>query len=1439
MGPDATATALLPYTFRASLGGDYFSFDVSRSVFKEPTATLTLKTTSSLNLSYAPFLIDWSLIGSSTPYVSSVSSTWSPSGGDEVDLLVDNVGIAGLLSVVIRPASVTSNSTSAPAINCFLTPSSSVTVYDFDGIPTSTTASNLLSVILNASSSTYWNGTQWLSSLRPLPCRILLWSGSTFPHARNRIILSSPAWIGAAQLQVRSGISVSNWVSITYAPPVIYSVLPTNGGSSGATPITITGNNFGVAASLAEMWASTGAGELSPSLSAEVDYGASIVFFQYATKSNALSDEPFYRRCTVLAWNNTQITCSTPEGISGSRNYITVLTNASVDGANFAWLPSRPGKSFAASSSLRFFTYDAPMLSENPRRVEGTSYLAFRGTEMSRIFMRTTTSLVDSSILNLTTADRSKDLLREDASAQMWTAVGNIRSALDDSSKGLVKGQQFASDIPVAYLSHSNVIFVVPDDDTEGFVEFRLQLLSSKGDTIYSNWVSFSADPPVIHSLAAVPRDSGDDANPCAVIGRPQPTLNSSISQACAALVQEVVNVSVALDAKQPCVRATADAVGRLTQVAITGRRFGSGKWGGAGMWFLSANANLSTALSNSSSITLSSLTGLVARGVAVPCFGSGGASVWQTNNLLQCDIAPSSQLAGLPRGPLIAFIATAFTIVNTTAFNITPQGACACGSYAPADGALCVPCPKGASCPGGGDTPHANAGWWKTLPDEWDERGIDTFLVSVLPFVRCPTPELCRPDNNCKEGSRGFMCSSCIDSFVHNSRGVCVKCSPEKSLFLIIGICIFLVCALAVGFAVRARYGAHFDAALTSYRDSLVREALARSPLSEASFRRTFDAPRFIPLVKIILTFAQSFGALYSYVSGSRVRKVIVGDARLVPWLLEQLAVFTNFGLDTSEFKCAFSVATSNRIIFFLVAPPFVALVIVVIVYPARFAYDATRACVARTRQRDPPPPSKDSTQYAIVAGLFFVLPIIITGLARAQDCAGVADGAYLIGDPAISCAWPRYKTLKSSAFYVGYIYLALPVIAGYLLYRDTETARQALFFMTEGYRTSSPLARIWECLTMVRKVLLCGLASGFALFTDSRTQIVASMGLIAFSLALHLSTKPFIHPALNDLDAVNLLATMSIAFAVVTRVQVSLSAGTAPSAEEQTLIDVFALLTCVPFAVCWVANLIDACFAGVPFLLLQRALACKKLRALSRLSVSQQFLRPPGWQSSRSLLTMTAEATPVTRGDFNTVYENPLRSQAPRVERTAPSATDVDPLLQGNPLHVNARSRQLSLAIATPPRVNVDAPRAESLGALNLEGNLNDFSRLNPLRSTNASFATSAPDFATPASNSADASTRDNPLCRGPTREYAGVTRTSADDHLSEDSRPRVDSAPCSLVNRQDDDFSRSNPLHEKGRELPSTARASAMTSNSARPPVGSNAYDFSYSNPLLAQK
>lgn len=1439
MGSEATAVALLPYTFRASLGGDYFSFDVSRSGSNEPTATLTLNTTSYPDVS---FTIDWSLVGSSTPYVSSVSSTWSPSGGDEVDLLVDNVGLAGPLSVVIRPASVTSNSTGAPAIICFLTSSSTVTVYDFDGIPTSTPASALFPLKLNASSSTYWDGTQWLSSLRPLPCRILLWSGSTFPHARNRIIMSSPAWIGAAQLQVRSGISVSNWVPITYAPPAIYSVSPTNGVSSGETQITITGNNFGVAASLAEIWALTGAKELSPSvLSTEVDYGASLVFFQYATQSNSLSDEPFYRKCSVLTWNNTQITCSTPEGISGSRNYISVLTNASFDGTNFAWLPSRPGKSFATASSLRFFTYDAPVLAENSRRVAGTSYLAFHGTGLSRIFMKTTSSLFNNSFLNTTTpsADRAKDLVREDASAQIWTVSGNIRSALGDTSNGLVKGQQFAQDIPVAYLSHSNVIFVVPDDEIEGIVEFRLQLSMSKGYTIYSNWVSTSADPPIIDSLAAVPRDSGDDADPCAVIGRPQPALNVSISQACAALVQEVVNVSVAVDANQPCVRASADAVGRLTQVAITGKRFGSGKWGGAGLWFLSASASLSTHLSNSSSITLNSLNGLVASGIAVPCFGAGGSSVWKTNSLLQCDIVPSSQLAGLPRGPLVAYIATAFTIVNTAAFNITPQGACACGSFAPADGALCVPCPKGASCPGGADAPHANAGWWKTLPDKWAERGVNISLVpNVPPFVRCPTPELCRPDNNCKVGSRGFMCTSCIENFVHDSRGVCVKCSPEKSLGLIIGVFIFLVCAFAVGLAVRARFGAHFNVALTSYRDSLVRDALARSlehgapmkPLSEASFRRSFDAPRFIPLVKISLTFAQSFGALYSYVSGSRVRKVVVGDARLVPWLLEQLSVFTNFGLDTSEFKCAFSISTNNRLIFFLVAPPFVALAIIVVVYPARFVYDATRACIARIRHRDPPPPSKDSTQYVIVAGLFFVLPIIITGLARAQDCAGVADGAYLIGDPAISCAWSSYTTLKVGAFYVGYIYLALPVIAGYLLYRDTETARQALFFLTEGYRTSSPLARIWECFTMVRKVLLCGLASGFALFSDSRTQIVASMGLVAFSLTLHLSTKPFIHPALNDLDALNLLATMSIAFAVVTRVQVSLSAGTAPSADEQTLIDVFALLTCVPFAICLIANLIDACFGGVPFLLLQRALACRNLRVLSH-AVSQRFLRPPGWQSSRSILTTTAVIAPVTHDGTDSTHENPLR-QVPRVERTAPSVTEVGPLMHENPLHSNARNNH-----QMAPRPRVDPPHVESLDALDREGDLNGVSRLNPLRSTSASASrdVAAPIFANSSFDSADASMYDNPLHGGSIRESArvGETRTSSYDYLSDDSRLHVKSGLS-----QDEEFSCTNPLRENGHELTSIPRADAMKSYPARPLAGS-ADEFSYSNPLRAPK
>lgn len=1232
---DATAEPV-EASFRASLGGDFLKFLVNRSTQLD-TDTLRF-TTFSPNPDAATFPIKWQSQAASNPSIINIfPSTWHPTGGDIVTLNVNNVGITGRFEVRIAPISLLMSATNSSivldktaSIGCFLTPASQFTTTNFDKTSKTVVAVSALgsNTTMNTTDSSYWDGTAWKTSESALPCAITSWSGSTVPQPGGVIKLRTPAWVGGVQVWVVSGASPSStFSSIRILGPTINTITPLNGTTSGSN-VTITGTNFGPFKSMGAIWRLLGAQQISAiALSSEPDYGRSLVYFQYLTKSNVWYKEPFYRECRVNYWSDTLITCLAPEAIAGSRNVITVTANWSSNSKlTTTWLPPSPPESSAPP--LFVFTYDNPVLSALRYDPKQPSYVGLIGSGLSRINLATLSAL---SMVGLSAAP----LFGPDASAGgYWLPpTVNIQSKKSNTSSilGLISGETLLNR-RVVFLTHAAAVADIPPNDIEGIVQVQLQLKSNDSAVITSNWFDFDTSslfPPRIDSVRVVPKFAGDDADPCAVLGVAVPATGRTLSQSCAASAQAVVNLTASLDSAKSCVRTTKDSAGLGARLLISGARFGSGEWSGAGVWLAppgtaaSALADVANPLT-STDAKLAALSAAVSTGAAFSCVRANTSlpSVWQSSSSLLCDIAPPQ--GGLPTGPLVVIVASAFTVANSSAVNVL-QGACTCGLYAPATGAACLPCPAGASCSGGFDGPRAIVDMWRTIPDEWQVRGIDTSKTMVAPFVECPTKGLCLPDNVCQYGSEGFMCTTCSYAFVHDSAGACVPCSPSKSITAIIVVASGAAGLLLCFFALRALCSERCSARIESSRAALLaRSELRMSTADEAAMRAELAAPRLVPLLKIALTFAQSFGAFSSYVSGNRVYKTIKGDKKLIPWLVQQLSVFTSLGFNTAEFKCGFTVDTNGRIFVFLVAPVVVTAALLVTWYPVRAVFNGVRSCLRWLRKEPPTPPIMTQPYYTVVAVLFMLVPIVVSGLAHAQDCAPIEQGAYLVDDPSTSCKLGSFQRLQNIAYYMGYVYLAFPVFAGVSLYSRSIVAERVFAFLTEGYRSSNRLARAWESITLLRKVLLIGFASSFVYLKDSRTQMIASMGLVAFSLAAQLRVKPFILKTLNDLDVLNMVATLCVAFAVVTRVQVSLSPGTAPSAIEQDAIDAFALATCVPFALLWVANVVDALLGGVPFLAARNACACKRARALSH-AISQRYLRPANWRSSRALATST----------------------------------------------------------------------------------------------------------------------------------------------------------------------------------------------------------------------
>jgi hypothetical protein len=244
-------------------------------------------------------------------------------------------------------------------------------------------------------------------------------------------------------------------------------------------------------------------------------------------------------------------------------------------------------------------------------------------------------------------------------------------------------------------------------------------------------------------------------------------------------------------------------------------------------------------------------------------------------------------------------------------------------------------------------------------------------------------------------------------------------------------------------------------------------------------------------------------------------------------------------------------------------------------------------------------------------------VLPASISASARAQLCAANKDGGFLIDNAEISCQNNDYKEMMTISFYVGYVYVGLPVILAVVLAwagskasrkvqaiqerhedeedeweYDLDVARREgslaafykrvprpvppsikpkdlegipeLFrrvltifeFLYEGYRLDAGAPYGWECVVMVRKALFMGLATGFIGLKDSRTQIVATMFLLSVSLAAHVFFQPYRHKEVNILEGLALMGEMTFTYAIMTRLGVvgALTA-TAPTSSSTSM--------------------------------------------------------------------------------------------------------------------------------------------------------------------------------------------------------------------------------------------------------------------------------------------
>jgi hypothetical protein len=595
-----------------------------------------------------------------------------------------------------------------------------------------------------------------------------------------------------------------------------------------------------------------------------------------------------------------------------------------------------------------------------------------------------------------------------------------------------------------------------------------------------------------------------------------------------------------------------------------------------------------------------------------VQCQPVQGAYVRYSPTSLNCTISDR-----LPRGNVTVYAAVAFDWLSSAASGYSLRAACPCGTFATGDPAdpRCKACEEGAVCAGAFQPPRAASGYWETElegPFGWRSRftapsvtlvpllsgGLRVFTagsnesVDVAPFVKCPSPALCLGAQMCLRGASGWACSECDAGYARGYDGLCTACDRGSSVALVVLIVVGVPALFYL--AVRCKAGAALEARLCPgpepprcaasvclcmrvrvcpcWRGYYSRDPASGGPLVDRSGAPREPEPiQWRVVAKVLLTFMQTFGALASFTSSSRLRREFRVDFKLLPNVLSQLRVFADMGLSAAYFKCAGALEQKDKVLLYMLLPLGPLLLLV-----AMEAYER----VGRARLRWGggwvlPPLPQEARSFAVFLEVLLV-PVAVAGLARAQDCMRVEYGGFLNEAPSVSCYEAVFRQWQLGAKWVGYLYLLVVLCVCVALACGSRRARTWFSFMLEGYKDDA-WGRSWEAVALLRKSALLGIPTGFAGLTDGRTQVSFTLMLLTLTLSLHIIGQPFKQAVMNDLDFLSLVAAIAVALSVSTRVSAAMSKGYGVNAWEQLFFDATALALCVPFVLFWAFLIVD----------------------------------------------------------------------------------------------------------------------------------------------------------------------------------------------------------------------------------------------------------------------
>jgi hypothetical protein len=190
---------------------------------------------------------------------------------------------------------------------------------------------------------------------------------------------------------------------------------------------------------------------------------------------------------------------------------------------------------------------------------------------------------------------------------------------------------------------------------------------------------------------------------------------------------------------------------------------------------------------------------------------------------------------------------------------------------------------------------------------------------------------------------------------------------------------------------------------------------------------------------------------------------------------------------------------------------------------------------------------PARASGAYVTALLLLLLLPQTLLFSFAWLQCAPVEAGNYVLEEPGLSC---------SDAGYVAWIvplqlvplYLLLPLLA--ILYQLCSAAgagagagasypTSTLAALGSGYHATLPLARIWECATLLRKAAFAAMATGWLGVSQPLSRVTGCAGIALCALAAHLLVRPYAAASVNALEGLGLTCTLVWTLALLPRVQ------------------------------------------------------------------------------------------------------------------------------------------------------------------------------------------------------------------------------------------------------------------------------------------------------------